>query len=49
MPYLEPGTITVNKETRERISYYKEDGESWDSVINEMLDYIEEINKEKGI
>ena len=33
--------ISIRKETRERLRHLRVDGESYDTVINRIIDYIE--------
>lgn len=53
MPYIEPGTITVTKETKARLDSYRDQGSSWDDFFNEVLILIEQkvygTEERKGI
>ena len=41
-------TLSIRKETKERLKSYGSFGESWDQLINRILDEIERLRKERG-
>lgn len=41
--------INIDKNIRAQLSKYKDEGETWDSLLEEMLDIIEQKRKELGL
>ena len=41
MPYKNAGYIVISSQTKARLEKYKEGGDSWDKLLNELIDYFE--------
>lgn len=41
--------INIDKRIRDRLRKYKDTGETWDSLLDEMIDIIEQKRKELGL
>ncbi|RLG23318.1 hypothetical protein DRN76_05530 [Methanosarcinales archaeon] len=44
-----PTTIQVKNETREKLRWFGHKGESYDNIIERLMDYCEELNVEELI
>ncbi|MDF9747029.1 DUF7557 family protein [Natrinema salsiterrestre] len=44
----ETTTVTVSTETWKRLTLRKDPGDSFDDVITELLDEVEEVEEESG-
>lgn len=44
-----PTTIQIDKETREKLKHFGHKGESYDEIIERLMNYCEELNVEEYI
>lgn len=40
-------SITIKKTTSKRLEGYKHQGQSWDGILNELLDAVEKAHRNK--